>query len=257
LKATPKILILEDEQRAGEKLQDLIKNVSPDATIYWERSISDGISFLTKQNPDLIFSDIQLLDGSVFEVFNSLTPKCPVIFCTAFDRFYVDAFKTNGIAYLLKPYTKEQFGDAWQKYNLLFETEKPESVGYELLDSLKDILEKKAKNYKRKFPIKKRDGVFLLDVDDISYFQAQGEFVFAFDNKGKKHIINQSLASIYELVDPSYFFMINRSEIVQMDSILKYSPYIKNRLAITLKVADVTLYTSNSRTPKFREWLEQ
>ena len=73
------ILVLEDEQRAGEKLIDFIKIFQPDATIHWERSISDGIQFFEQQpDLDLIFSDIELLDGNVFQLYARITPDCPI-----------------------------------------------------------------------------------------------------------------------------------------------------------------------------------
>ena len=65
-----------------------------------------------------------LLDGNVFQVFDLITPSCPIIFCTAYDHFYTHAFQTNGIAYLLKPYSQTQFEEALRKYERLFEQNK-------------------------------------------------------------------------------------------------------------------------------------
>ncbi|GAB5522503.1 MAG: LytTR family DNA-binding domain-containing protein [Roseivirga sp.] len=254
---TLQILVLEDEQRAGEKLLDLIAQIAPNAHTDWKRSVAEGIAYLQVHQPDLIFSDIELLDGNSFEIYDQVKPYCPIIFCTAYDKFYVEAFSTNGIAYLLKPYTREQVVEAWQKYQLLFEKESaPEAaISPALLTEFKSLLNRE-QQYKRTFTVKKRDGVFLLKVDDIAYFQAQGDFVEGVDRLGKKHILNYSLSAIEEAIDPRQFFRINRSEIVNIDSILKYDAYTKNRLVISLGRPAVNLYTTNSRTPEFRSWVE-
>ena len=116
-----RIVIIEDEKIAYEKLVSFVREVVKPDALSWVRSIQEGRTFFeTNQVVDVIFSDIELLDGPVFELFKIVTPACPIVFCTAYDQFYVDAFATNGIAYLLKPYSQEQFVEAWNKYLLLF-----------------------------------------------------------------------------------------------------------------------------------------
>ncbi|WP_299246426.1 LytTR family DNA-binding domain-containing protein [uncultured Aquimarina sp.] len=251
------ILILEDEQRAGEKLIDTIKSVTSPATITWKRSIVEAIDFLkTTPSLDIIFSDIELLDGNVFMVYDAIQPDCPIIFCTAYNTFYVNAFNTNGIAYLLKPYTIESFNAAWNKFLLLCKTKK-EAISTNVFDQLKYLLELEKKQYKSTFSIKKRDGVFLLKVAEIMYFQAQGDFVLAIDKNDNKHIINNSLKHIENEIDKNTFFKINRSEIINRNNIIKYNQHIKNRLKITLNNTETTLYTSNSKASEFKNWLHQ
>lgn len=251
------ILLLEDEQLAGEKLKRLIIAVHPSANVVWKRSVTDGIAYL-ESNPilDLIFSDIELLDGNSFQIYKKCTPTCPIIFCTAYDQFYVDAFQTNGIAYLLKPYTEEQFLAAWGKYNRLF-IQNENNIEVDLFSKLKKMMESEKKTYKSSFSIKKRDGVFLLKTKDIAYFQAQGDFVLAIDHQNTKHALNSTLSKAEDLIDPKQFFKINRSEIINKEFILKYNLYRKNRLAITLSKPNAILYTSNSRAAEFKTWFEE
>lgn len=258
------ILLLEDEQRAGQKLMDLIKEVQPLSNVSWERTVADGMKFLeTTDSLDLIFSDIELLDGNAFQIYERIRPTCPIIFCTAYDRYYTNAFNANGIAYLLKPYSKEMFLQAWEKYKLLFGDKNqtispptPSVLSAELLSKMQSLMEGQQKNYKSTFSVKKPEGVFLLKTENVAYFQAQGDFVLAFDNKNNKHIINYSLSKIEGYINPKRFFRINRSEIVNINSILKYNSYTKNRLAISLSQPNTVLYTTNSRTPDFRNWIE-
>lgn len=205
---------------------------------------------------DLIFSDIELLDGKAFQIFQTVRPACPIIFCTAYDHFYVEAFQTNGIAYLLKPYDQAQFAAAWDKYRLLFPSKEDPAPSGTWFDQLHDLLQRQPRTGKKTFSVKKPEGIFLLKTEDIAFFQAQGDFVLAFDRTNRKHILQQSLQEIETLVDPHQFFRINRSEIVNFDCIVKYEPYTKNRLALTLANGGIVLHTANSRTPGFRAWLD-
>lgn len=251
------ILVLEDEQTAGEKLVQMVQSQAPNAKIDWLRTVQAGIDFLRYTQPDLIFSDIELLDGQAFQVYQSVTPACPIIFCTAFDAFYVDAFQTNGIAYLLKPYNSEEFQAAWDKFERLFQPPKSAELTPRLLEQLSQLIQQPTKKYKTTFTAKKSQGVLLLKTVEIRYFQAQSDFVLAFDQKGKKHVLNHKLSELERLLDPQQFFRINRSEIVHFSFIQKFEPYIKNRLAIYLTGTSTFLYTSNSRSAAFRAWLER
>ena len=110
-------------------------------------------------------------------------------------------------------------------------------------------------SYTNHFFVKKRNSHLVLPTSAIVFFRAQGDFVLCTDNKGTRHIINDSLKNTYKKLDPKDFFQINRSEIVNIAYIEMTHPYIKNRLEIVLKESGQQLYTSNSRTPQFRLWL--
>ena len=104
------ILIIEDEIQAAWDLKQTILKVRPQVHI---TAVLDSVSatqeWLESQpSPDLIFSDIQLGDGLIFDLFATIKLPCPVVFCTAFDEYLLRAFKTNGIDYLLKPIREEE-----------------------------------------------------------------------------------------------------------------------------------------------------
>lgn len=251
------ILVLEDEQGAGEKLIDMIRSVAPHAKLEWKRSILEGRIFI-QEHPelDLIYSDIELLDGNVFSLFEEITLACPLIFCTAYNQYVLDAFRTNGIAYLLKPYSREQFAESWQKYQQLFGKKEVQTDFKESIEQLQLALSQQQTNFKTTFTVKKKDGIFILKVEEVLFFQSQGDFVLAIDQAGKKHILNYTLHKLEDLLNPQAFFRINRSEILPFASIQSFSPFTKNRLAVHLRNSPEILYTSNSRSPKFREWVE-
>ena len=253
-----KILILEDEIPAYQKLLGFINQEIEGAQIIgWARSIAEAKLLLDgKDQPDLIFSDIELLDGVSFKVYEEVKVSSPIIFCTGFDQYVLKAFQTNGIAYLLKPYSLENFKDAYAKYETLFAKAEKKPLDENLIQELKTILAADKKSYKQRFTVKKKDGVKLINTNDIVCFAASGDFCLIHDNQGKKHAINYKMSDIEEKVDPSRFFRINRSEIINVDFLEKIEPHFKNRVSIRMAHMKESLITSGAKTPEFRKWLE-
>lgn len=253
-----KILILEDEIPAYQKLMaNLNAYYEDEFTHQWARTNEEGKVFLNSGTYDFILSDIQLLDGISFDLFDEVKPECPIIFCSAHDEYLFQAFNTNGIAYILKPYTKEDFTKALGKYENLFQQGNYNPLNSNTISDLKSVLKEENTNYKKRFVIKKSKGIQLLNVVDISLISASGDFCMATDADGKRHAISQNLGSIVQQLNPSKFFKINRSEIIHIDYILNIESHFKNRLLITMQGVDEKVMTSSSTTADFRKWLEQ
>lgn len=252
-----RILILEDEIPAYQKL---IKSIDAffDIKIYhdWARTLKEGSSFLTNNTYDFILSDIQLLDGISFDLFDSLQIDTPIIFCSAHDEYLFQAFNTNGIAYILKPYSQDDFNKAIQKYQSLFNKGDYNPLNSDTIEALKTALQQEYNSYKKRFVIKKASGIQLLNASDIALITASGDFCIANDSEGKRHTISQNLGSIFEQLNPKKFFKINRSEIVNIDFIENLEPYFKNRLLITIQNQKEKVMTSSATTADFRKWLE-
>lgn len=252
------ILILEDEIPAYNKLvsfvNDYFKREIPHD---WARSIKDGKTLLLKNKYDFILSDIQLLDGISFDLYNEIPIDAPIIFCSAYDAYLFQAFNTNGIAYILKPYTQLDFKKAIEKYQSLFKQGDYNALNQQTITELKSVLKDDHNNYKKRFVIKKAKGIQLLNVSEISIITASGDFCMATDSKGKRHSISQNLGSIYEQLHPNKFFKINRSEIINIDFIENIESHFKNRLLITMAHVKEKVMTSSSTTSDFRKWLEQ
>lgn len=252
------ILILEDEIPAYQKLVNyLTSSFGENFTHDIARSNADGKELLLKNKYDFILSDIQLLDGISFDLFDEVTIDCPIIFCSAHDEYLFKAFNTNGIAYILKPYSKSDFNKAIEKYQALFNQGTYNQLNSDTLSNLKSALQEENTSYKKRFVIKKAKGIQLLNVTEISLIEASGDFCIATDDSGKRHTISQTLSSIFQQLNPNKFFKINRSEIISIDYIENIESHFKNRLLITLKGVKEKPMTSSSTTSDFRKWLEQ
>ena len=102
-----RILIIEDEIPARKKLRRFIEELDTPTVILAEiDTVQAAVDYLSSREVDVIFSDIELLDGNAFEIYQQVSVACPIIFTTAYDRFWMDAFESNDIAYLLKPFSK-------------------------------------------------------------------------------------------------------------------------------------------------------
>lgn len=256
-----KILILEDEIPAYQKLLKCLNNFFTDtetglAMYDWARSIIDGKKLLEENSYDFILSDIQLLDGLSFDLFNKIKIDTPIIFCSAHDEYLFQAFNTNGIAYILKPYSQDDFNKAILKYESLFNKGDYTTLNNTTINALKLALQEEYTIYKKRFVIKKTSGIQLLNAVDIALISASGDFCLVNDAAGKRHTISQNLGSIYEQLNPKKFFKINRSEIVNIDFIEKIESHFKNRLLISVKNHKEKVMTSSSTTAEFRKWLE-
>lgn len=254
-----KVVIIEDEIPARKKLRRFLEELNEPVSVVAEiGTASDAISFLkSNEEIDLILSDIELQDGSAFDIYREVKVTCPIIFTTAYNQFLMDAFESNGIEYLLKPFSLERFKKAWDKFLLL---RKPSTSDNDLLLKLSQIIGQPMveKRPKKRFSVNTNKEIYFIETDDIICFTAEDGVIFAIDNRSKKHLLTQTtLKEIEELLDESEFFRINRSDLVNkkyIDSIEKYS---KNTIAIKLTGYEKRLITSQSSTKSFREWVEE
>ena len=123
-----RVLIIEDERKASQELKTLVLGLRPGWYVVGILpSAAEAIDWLKEnKEPDLIFSDIQLEDALCFHIYATVPVKCPIIFCTAFDEYAIQAFETSGIDYLLKPIDKGRLEQALKKLDGLRAAFNPE-----------------------------------------------------------------------------------------------------------------------------------
>ena len=134
------VLIIEDEKPAADKLQRLLKEIEDSANVMSVgTSIKKAVELIDQYQGqlDLIFMDIQLTDGLSFKIFEQVEVKVPVIFITAYNQYAIDAFKSNGIDYLLKPLTEEGLERSLSKWNALKENFSKPAMDSSAIESIK------------------------------------------------------------------------------------------------------------------------
>ena len=249
-----KVLIVEDEKIAREHLAYQLKSVEPNLEILAKLdSVQSTTSWLMENDADLIFLDIHLADGLSFKIFDTIKTNIPIIFTTAFDQYALRAFKLNSIDYLLKPIDEEDLAAAIQKYKT---TKIPNQFDYQILSQL--IEPKQSPNYQERFLVSKGDRVMSIKVDQIAYFEGEDRYVYLVNRSGKRFIIDYNLGDLEPLLNPKYFFRLNRSFITHFDSIRNITNLSKSRLKIDLEPNPRRdIFISSAKNRSFKLWLNQ
>ncbi len=249
------ILIIEDELPAVKRLTKLLAEIDLEHKIIGQLDeVSSAVEWLKSHPaPDLIFMDIQLADGYSFQIFEQVDIKSPVIFVTAFDNYAIEAFKVNGLDYLLKPIKKELLEKSFERFEA--------TVGPKNIDllALSQLLNPNKNQFKERFLIKSGDELSFVKTEEIAYFISEDSYSFIITKSGNRYIYTaESISQIEQRLNPAAFFKINRSEIVSLDSITKISSYFNNRLKLTLNpVRDHEFIVSRPKVKAFKIWLDQ
>lgn len=247
-----KVIVIEDEKPAAEKLQKAIfladKNIEIAAVL---NSIQASADWLQQHPaPDLIFMDIELSDGLSFKIFERVSAACPVIFTTAFDDYWQEAFEHNSIDYLLKPVKQEKLVAALKKYATL------KQYFAQNLQQLLKYPPVEAGGYKKRFLVKRGSDYVSIKAGDIAYFYATHKLVCLVDSKNQKFILDQSLADIEKQVDPSLFYRVNRKYLVHSGAIRRIKAYPKSKLLLELEPAvEEEIIISQEAVAEFKEWM--
>lgn len=248
-----KIIILEDETRAANHLERLLAKVAPNMTVVARlESVRDGLKYLQNYpEPDLIFSDIQLADGLSFEIYKQVSVRCPIIFTTAYDHYAIEAFKTNGIDYLLKPIEEERLRQSIEKVRHF----SPGLVLEKLL-AMNNPTSEKA--YKTRFMVKVGDKIKSVQADDILAFYSQEKATFIRTTDAHTYCIDYALDQLEPMLDPEKFFRINRKYIVSIDACTNILAWTNSRLRLKIDgIDDPDIIVARERVVEFKNWLDR
>ncbi|MBP1594567.1 MAG: Response regulator [Bacteroidetes bacterium] len=249
------IVIIEDERITADELAGTINNLEPEAKIVTIlSSVKTAVAYFQKnESPDLIFSDVQLGDGLSFEIFKAVKISAPVIFCTAYDEYALNAFKTNGIDYILKPSTSQTIADALAKYRSLRETFGGKIQRY---DSILDALIKRESSRYASILVYHKEKILPIKMDEIALFYIDNEVTYLLTFTSQKYVAGKTLEEL-ELLSGSNFFRINRQYLVNRKAVIDASRYFLRKLSVNLSIPyKEKILVSKEKTPQFLNWLE-
>jgi len=252
-----KVLVIEDEPQAAERLTTLIGQVVPEANVLASiDSVRKAVEWLRSHPmPDMVFMDIQLADGLSFSIFDQVQVSAPVIFTTAYDAYALKAFKVNSIDYILKPVDRDDLSRALKKLSTLARGHTEMKVMLENIGSAIDMM---VRRYKNRFVIKVGEHLRTISVDSILFFYSQNKATFCVTDDNRNHVLDFTLEQIEEMVDPGRFFRINRKYMVSSDAIRDIITYTNSRLKLVIRGSnDTDVIVARERAQDFRNWLDQ
>lgn len=249
-----RIVIIEDEKLTAQDLANVIKDVMPTATVeailY---SVADSKEYFSKHSmPDLIFSDIQLGDGLSFDIFSELHVNRPIIFCTAYDTYMQDAFRINGIEYLLKPFSRDSVKSALDKFHDLAAMF---LEGNETINELKRALATTQNTKPTSILVYNREKIIPIRLDNVAVFYLKNRNSYLKSFTGETYFVNKPLNEISMLCGDD-FFRANRQVLINRKAVKNASHHLSRRFLVSLTIPfDETITISKQKLNEFLDWL--
>lgn len=256
------ILIIEDESKTAKSLMEILHEIDDTINIIGViDSIEQGVEWFNKNSvlPELIFSDIELADGVSFELLKKVKVDCPIIFCTAYNQYMVEAFETNAVSYILKPFNQEQIEKALGKYYEMKKVFSKQTIpNYINVEEILKLFNSSKKPYKSTLIINQGGRILPVRVDEVAYIYATNRQMQIMTTNNKEFSYSSTLDKIAEQLNPDDFFYANRQFIIARNSIQSIERYFNRKLVVKLNLkTPEQIIVSRLKVKGFLEWMEQ
>ena len=244
-------IIIEDETAAAVNLKAMLAKCCADIEILATlESIAESIEWLSHNDmPEVIFSDIHLADGEAFKIYERVKVTAPIIFTTAYDQYALEAFKTSGIDYILKPIVEEELQRAIDKLKLFSSSERQQYSQKVEAMAVQQIEQ-------QVFLVQSKDRIIPLKADDIAFCYTFEERVTAYSHNGTKYPLDKTLEALSNLLPAKDFFRANRHFIVSRTAVKDISVWFGSLLALHLILpTPARIIISKARVSEFKRWL--
>jgi len=242
-----KVVIIEDEPLMAQDLAACIRAAEPSAEVVATlSSVREAINYFRGgPAPDLIFSDIQLGDGLSFTIFGSNARTIPVIFCTAYDEYALDAFRAAGIDYILKPFSSKDISTAITKYRA-FRGAPP---------AYDEVARTFANRKQQSVLVFYKEKIVPVDTADIALFYLHHEVTWLLTFGKLQFVINKPLEELERTI-AGRFYRVNRQFLVNRRAIKDVSHYFGRKLLLNLTIPfEEKVTVGRLKTNDFLDWL--
>jgi len=223
-------LVIDDEPLARMVVLEYLQAFKDQIEVIQECNDGfEGLKAIQQHQPDLIFLDVQMPKINGFEMLELTDPQPAVIFTTAFDEYAIKAFEAHAVDYLLKPFSKERFNKAIEKYLA-------QSPGAKHTKQTEDLLEAVSHSpaQHERIVVKTGTKVKIIPVQDVQYLQADDDYVSVYTQDGS-YLKNKTMNFFEKTLDPRYFVRVHRSYMVAIQQITRLDPYEKDSHLAILK----------------------
>lgn len=250
-----KYAIIENEEFARLSLCRMLEEIRPEwECIFTAESVEETLEQMQAAHtpPELIFMDIELDDGSCFDIFKHITIDCPIVFTTAFENFALQAFEVNSVGYLLKPITMEKITQMLTKID---------NLGRSLVSSTHSLTPQQPSPTvptHGRILISYRDSYSFISSDEVAFFTAEDKCVSVTLKNGITYLTDfATLSDCMNILDRNRFFHMSRNTVINIDAISKVTKYFKGRLNVDICAGPDThtIIVSAARRTEFLRWL--
>lgn len=208
-------IIIDDEAHMRQTLEKLVKQTCQNIQLLPSAdSVKTGVEAIQKHHPDLVLLDIQLNDGTGFDLLQKLQPvNFKVIFITAYDQYAIKAFKFSAIDYLLKPVDADELAEAVCKADKLMQQDFSSQ-----LNTLEENM-KPGDKANRKIILRTLDNIHLVKVKDINYCESDGSYTTIHLLNGKNIVVSTLLKEYDEMLKDCGFYRVHKSYLINIRNI--------------------------------------
>ncbi|MFW0717438.1 LytR/AlgR family response regulator transcription factor [Pedobacter sp. N23S346] len=253
-----RIVLIEDEPVTARNLAHILEHLDRNIrVISMLTGVDEAVSWFNthEHGYDLVFMDIRLTDGLSFEIFKQAQINRAVIFVTAYNDYAIEAFKNNGIDYILKPFDEQDIMRALQKFETLVMPYGQAPDGSKF-DRLMEQFQSSVKSYRRSFLVHYRDKLVPVETAKMAWFYTKNEVVYGHTSDGKQYFLDHTMEHLEEQLDPQLFFRANRQFIVNRMAISEVDFYFNGRLSVKVKPEPSEhILISKARVPEFKDWM--
>src|ERR1700741_4792486 len=216
-------LVIDDEPLARMVVLEYLQGFKDSIEVMQECNDGfEGLKAIQQQQPDLIFLDVQMPKINGFEMLELVDNPPAVIFTTAFDEYAIKAFEAHATDYLLKPFSKERFTKAIEKY--LSQTS---ASAAKQTESLLESVASNSPAQHERIVVKTGTKVKIIPVADVQYLQADDDYVSVFTQEGS-YLKNKTMSFFEQTLDARQFVRVHRSYMVAVQEITRIDPYEKD-----------------------------
>jgi two-component system LytT family response regulator len=213
-----RILIIDDEKRIRDFVKRMIESFGFDVEVYTDgENVETGLKAIKELKPDVVFLDIQMPDGTGFDLLNQVGEKnFELIFITAFQEYAIMAIKFSALDYILKPIDAEELKTALRNALDTIDFKKEETQYEALTHNLNT-------HQKRKLVLKTQESVHVVDLNEIIRCEADKNYTFFYLNSGKKILVSRTLKDFELLLANHGFFRVQQSHLINLEYIERYN----------------------------------
>ena len=260
-------VLVDDEQLARDELGYLLGRVGGVAVIGQAGNGVDALSTIARLQPDVVFLDVQMPGLTGFEVARRMADKrtaSHIIFVTAYDQHAIEAFEVNAVDYLLKPVDPSRLEMAVDRARRRISSERPadpeRNADAPSLDAqLEKIVQLVAERQSRRerLAIKVGERFLLVHAEEIIYASLADDGLTVVTNQQSGTSNYRTLDELQERLDPSVFWRVHRSHLVNINKIKEIVPWFSRNYLLRMKDAKSTeIPVSRTQTRGLREYLK-